>query len=481
MDSGTTYDVRFHKTHVYKGSRVTTYYVRWTVAGQPRKQSFRTRALADSFRAELLSAARRGEAFCTDTGLPVSRNRDGLGMTWYELACSYSTMKWPYASPNHRRGIAEALTDATEVLIRPDGIPPARSDLRAALREWTFSSRITAGGQPPADLSPAIGWLEQNTIPLASLTGDDGPALARRVLDRISRRQDGTMAAANTANRKRMVLSNVMEYACEIKALAANPLRQIKWARPRTLRAVDPLVVLSSDQARSFLAEVGRQGPRGERLVAFFGCMYYAALRPEEVIGLRNDEHLLRLPDTGWGQIRLTHSEPRSGTLWTDTGRSRDRRELKHRAPGETRLVPVHPELVTLLRDHLRRFNVRPGRRVFAGPRGGTLAEWAYLEVFHAARRQILSTAEIQTPLLSRPYDLRHAAVSTWLNAGVPAAQVAEWAGHSVDVLLRVYAKCIAGQQSAAMQRIESAMRPQITGPQDRSAATGPDQPASQR
>jgi hypothetical protein len=282
MDSGTTYDVRFHKTHVYKGSRVTTYYVRWTVAGQPRKQSFRTRALADSFRAELLSAARRGEAFCTDTGLPVSRNRDGLGMTWYELACSYSTMKWPYASPNHRRGIAEALTDATEVLIRPDGIPLARSELRAALREWTFSSRITAGGQPPADLSPAIGWLERNTIPLASLTGDDGPALARRVLDRISRRQDGTMAAANTANRKRMVLSNVMEYACEIKALTANPLRQLKWARPRTLRAVDPLVVLSSDQARSFLAEVGRHGPRGERLVTFFGCMYYAALRPED-------------------------------------------------------------------------------------------------------------------------------------------------------------------------------------------------------
>lgn len=205
--------------------------------------------------------------------------------------------------------------------------------------------------------------------------------------------------------------------------------------------------------------------------------MYYAALRPEEVIGLRNDEHLLRLPDTGWGQIRLTHSEPRSGTRWTDTGRSRGRRELKHRAPGETRLVPVHPELVTLLRDHLKRSNVR----VFAGPRCGTLAEWAYLEVFHAARRQILSTAEIQTPLLSRPYDLRHAAISTWLNAGVPAAQVAEWAGHSVDVLLRVYAKCIAGQQSAAMQRIESAMRSQITGAQDRSAAAGPDQPASQR
>ncbi|GES22554.1 hypothetical protein Aple_054520 [Acrocarpospora pleiomorpha] len=58
------------------------------------------------------------------------------------------------------------------------------------------------------------------------------------------------------------------------------------------------------------------------------------------------------------------------------------------------------------------------------------------------------------------PYALRHAAVSTWLNAGVPAPQVAAWAGHSVDVLLRVYAKCIHGQEADAMRRIWDATRP---------------------
>ena len=61
-------------------------------------------------------------------------------------------------------------------------------------------------------------------------------------------------------------------------------------------------------------------------------------------------------------------------------------------------------------------------------------------------------------PLARRPYDLRHAAVSTWLNAGVPAPQVAEWAGHGVDVLLRIYAKCIEGQQAAARKRISAAL-----------------------
>jgi hypothetical protein len=49
-------------------------------------------------------------------------------------------------------------------------------------------------------------------------------------------------------------------------------------------------------------------------------------------------------------------------------------------------------------------------------------------------------------------------AVSLWLNAGVPATQVAEWAGHSVHVLLKVYASCIDGQDEAARKRIEGAL-----------------------
>lgn len=165
-----------------------------------------------------------------------------------------------YASPNHRRGIAEALTDVTEVLTRPDDAPPSRDDLRRALREWTFSDLIRTGKEPPPDLTPVVRWLEQNTIKLTDLSGDQGAALSRRMLDRISRKQDGTVAAANTANRKRMVLGNAMDYACEIGGLPANPLKRVKWTKPRTLRTVDPAVVINSDQARRFLTAVGNQG-----------------------------------------------------------------------------------------------------------------------------------------------------------------------------------------------------------------------------
>ena len=48
--------------------------------------------------------------------------------------------------------------------------------------------------------------------------------------------------------------------------------------------------------------------------------------------------------------------------------------------------------------------------------------------------------------------------MSTWLNAGVPPTQVAEWAGHSVHVLLKVCAKCIVGQEEAARLRVAAVL-----------------------
>ncbi len=63
------------------------------------------------------------------------------------------------------------------------------------------------------------------------------------------------------------------------------------------------------------------------------------------------------------------------------------------------------------------------------------------------------------SPLADRPYALRHAAVSLWLNAGVPVTEVAERAGHGVDVLLRVYAKCVDGGQGRSNRRIDDALR----------------------
>ncbi|GAB3961125.1 site-specific integrase [Actinoallomurus acanthiterrae] len=457
-----TYDVRVYKTEVYKGKKVTTYYVRWKTGGKQWKEPFRKAAQADSFRSSLLAAARNGEAFSLNTGRPLSWKREESAVSWYTLTLDYTAAKWPYASPNHRRGIAEALTDATEVMLIGDG-PHSRDEIRRALRTWAFSARLRGVTEPPANIGAVVRWLEGNTVPVKELAQPgSGAVRVRALLDRISRTKDGSTAAASTATRKRMTLTNIMQYAIEINVLPDNPLRTIKWNKPRTLKTVDPRVVVNSGQARRFLDAVRAQGERGARMVAFFGCMYYAALRPEEAVDLRR-ENLVSLPDEGWGEMLLTHSEPRSGSQWTNNGLARERRELKHRAPGETRPVPIHPELVRLLLDHLKEFGSAPDGRVFAGPRGGILTDRAYLAVFHDARATAFTDEETTSLAARRPYDLRHAAVSTWLTAGVAPPQIAEWAGHSVDVLLRVYAKCIAGQQEEAKRRILAATQSGVT------------------
>ncbi|WP_439427069.1 hypothetical protein [Micromonospora sp. LA-10] len=86
-------------------------------------------------------------------------------------------------------------------------------------------------------------------------------------------------------------------------------------------------------------------------------------------------------------------------------------------------------------------------------------ASKAYADAVNARMRRTITGRDDAVVIVARvPYHLRHAAVSLWLNAGVPATQVAEWAGHSVHVLLKVYASCIDGQDEAARKRIEAAL-----------------------
>ena len=75
MDS---FDVRVFAIRRRPGRK--TFEVRWRVAGRDRSRSFMTRALADSYRAELVRAARSGTGFDPATGEPAAgRGRAGDG------------------------------------------------------------------------------------------------------------------------------------------------------------------------------------------------------------------------------------------------------------------------------------------------------------------------------------------------------------------------------------------------------------------
>jgi len=216
-------------------------------------------------------------------------------------------------------------------------------------------------------------------------------------------------------------------------------------------------------------ASAARRGARAvaERppAVAFFAVIYYTGLRPEEAVSLRKESitlpPLVRNPDTGtwqeppdnWGELRFCSAAPEAGAEWTDDGRQRDHRHLKSRPVGEWRRVPSHRRSPGFSAPTSA--SSAPLPAAWSSP-GSRAANWRPSpSADHRARRDTLAAAECASPLAARVYDLRHACVSTWLNGGIPPAQVAEWAGHSVAVLLKIYAKCLDGQDAIARRRIE--------------------------
>jgi integrase len=193
----------------------------------------------------------------------------------------------------------------------------------------------------------------------------------------------------------------------------------------------------------------------------------YAAMRPAEVVGLREED--CYLPEAGRGTLPLRETRPVSGKKWTDSGKRHDKRGLKAREVNSDRPVPVPSLLVKILRVHITEFGTALDGRIFQNERGdvlGTSSDW---RVWQEARPiglppgKVVSPlglppGKVVSPLGRRPYDVRHTCITNWLNTGVPVAEVARRAGNSPEVIHRRYEGCVDGHEELNNRRIEKAM-----------------------
>ena len=203
---------------------------------------------------------------------------------------------------------------------------------------------------------------------------------------------------------------------------------------------------------------------------ALYACMYYGGLRPSETVGLRQQDCELPdlcactgecscdLPASVWGRLTLSRSRPRPGKLYTDSGLSHDDKGLKRRPVGDKRVVPISAELVRILAEHLERFGAAEDGRLFATSTGGIVSASAVWRIWRDARVVGLSPEQQVTPLAGRPYDLRTRLRDVLLNAGVPPKEVARRLGNSVEVLWKVYAGCLDGDEERINRMIEKAL-----------------------
>jgi integrase len=453
--------VRFWETRpnysTKNGKRVArSYTVRWTVAGREKSETFGRKAQAERFRSRLVSAAER-ESFNLDSGLPDSMAREVSAVTWYALACAYMDEKWPKLAAKGRVSLVEGLAAVTPVLVKNTRGMPDPAVLRRALRNWAFNPPRRDIAKPE-EVAAALRWLEKASVPVSAL---EESRLITKALDACATNLNGKASKPEYYRRRRRGFYGALKYAVRENQLSANPLDGASdrdWKPPEVVHAVDRRRVPNPKQVGALLDAVRNVGKtQGPRLVAVFGCMYYGMLRPSEAVNVRKDD--CTLPASGWGLLEVREVKSAAGKQWTDDGDVHETRGLKGRPVDTVRPVPIPPELVELLRAHLDEHGTGPDGRLFRTYKGGVYQPSTLWRVLDVARGKALTAAQVKTPLARKPYDFRHAGVSWRLNSGVPATQVAEWAGHSVEVLQRIYAHCLDGEDGLWFERMDAALR----------------------
>ncbi|WP_369199274.1 tyrosine-type recombinase/integrase [Streptomyces sp. PU-14G] len=159
--------------------------------------------------------------------------------------------------------------------------------------------------------------------------------------------------------------------------------------------------LLSADHVRALLNWI--QEELSGAVFPFLASMAGTALSPGEAASLR--VHDVTLPD---GEFGGGHA-------------------------GEGRRVPVSPDIVGVLRRWIDEADLEAEDLLFPAERGGPLASSEYKKAWRHARQAVLSPDELQTGLGEQISSLRDFCLDRWLEAGVPAWGVAEWAGVSAS------------------------------------------------
>lgn len=398
MTTPATYQVRVWALKQTKGRR-RPWGVRWVTAGKEHSEWFTTKALAESFRTDLIKAQRTGEPFDVETGLPTSLMRRERARTLFEVAESYVDKLWEAgAPPNTRRSAVMHLSAAVPLFVRPLDHRPPRDELQRLL-----STRLLPPPHRSLELSmaeaAAASWLRRASRPVGELV--EGPE-AEALLAASGRQPAAGRWLRRPGTPDDRFWHRALAFAVESGWLDANPLSARRLPLAGGAGLVDPRVVVNPAQARQLLAAVAYviaprrpdHSDRGVRLQAFFCCLYYAGLRPSEALGLRRADCVL--PAEGWGELRLNRARPGvSGDHYRDVGGGYDR-PLKHRRAEAVRVVPIPPVLVEALRSHIAAFGTTADGRLFRGVNGAPdVPASVYGDVWSRAREIALSAEQV--------------------------------------------------------------------------------------
>lgn len=281
--------------------------VRWAIDAERFSRSYRTKAEADRMRSRLLVAQQDGEWFDRRTGEPESWRPAGSEMQVHAWARLWLAGEWQDWAPRTRTSSVEALSRFLP-LVRDPKAPPPPAGLRAYLhRTLPPATDVDQGDEYER-------WLGRWVLSLGELNRE----LLADVEHRLGIGDKGQQLASATAARYRKVAHACVRRAVELGRLVADPWPPTPTGRSRRKArrkrsAVDIRSVPDPRTMAAILRAIPTHQPGSLTYQAMTAVMYFAGLRPSEVVMLR--PRALRLPAEGWGAIES--SRP------TSTGMSR--------------------------------------------------------------------------------------------------------------------------------------------------------------
>lgn len=403
--------------------------VRWSVEGQIRSRSFRTKAEADRRRSQLLVAQQRGEQFDQGSLEPQSWAPPPPSLNVYDWAQAWVREEWVEWAPRTRSSQLEGLGRFIPLAV--DSVAPAPP---SGLRRYLRTALVPGTVVDPDDANER--WLRRWSLSLDALTAAGLAEVDRQ----LATGDQGQGLAPTTAGRFRQIARSCIRRAVELGHLPSDPWPPVPKGRARRKArrqdlAIDVERLPDPAQMAAVIAAMPSHQPGSRTYQVMTAVAYYAGLRPSEVVMLRPRN--LRLPEEGWGSIQVVEADDGHGeSAGPKTGR---------------RSVPIPPTLVDVLRlwvaehgfaDEGLIFRTRSGRRP-------SQANW---------NRALLRASALAGVQHISPYDCRHACATTWLGAGVPLGEAARRLGHSVETLVSHYVGALQGDDFVANERIQAVL-----------------------
>jgi integrase len=434
-------------------STTVSYDVRFHVDGHQFSVGFDKKGWADAFADKLQAHFADGCLFD-----PAARrfippdDPQHQGPTFFHFVREYVQRKWPTWQPssrrNNQRDLARAvlhlldpaaphlegdkLIEADDFLRRVALILPAPDELSAADREW--KSFFTRWSLPLRSIND--GHL-QDFLERVRTTATDGSArlIAPTTLDATRR---AVRAAFRSAQKRRLI--------------DWNPWDGVDWKLPTGEDDLRVELVMDPEQVLTLAEACAQTHPRYACFVLVQG---FCGLRPGEARDVRRrdfDLHSTPATVTVGGQ----HSDLPERFFMQ--GESR-RRPLKGRGQRVSRPVPIPAVLVPRFAEHLKRWVERkPAALAFTTPRGQRInISNFHRDVWAPARERVFPEG---SPLREvRRHDLRHSAITAWLNSGVLLKTAQRWSGHrTASVLLDTYLGVMRDDTATSLSRVEAVL-----------------------